>query len=41
MAPVLAVSIGTLSWLAAVVLMAVLLFGGMLLLNTCVHWYWP
>jgi hypothetical protein len=40
-APLLAVSLGTLSWLAAVVIMAALLLGGMLLLNALVQWYWP
>jgi hypothetical protein len=41
LAPLLAGGLGILSWLAAVVLMAALLFGGMLLLNALVQWYWP
>ncbi len=41
MAPLLAVGLGTLSWLVAVVLMAALLCGGLLLLHACVHWSWP
>ena len=41
MAPLLAIGLGTLSWLAAVVIMAALLLGGMLLLNALVQWYWP
>ena len=41
MAPLLAIGLGTLSWLAAVVIMAALLLGGMLLLNALVQRYWP
>ena len=41
MAPLLAIGFGTLSWLAAVVIMAALLLGGMLLLNALVQRYWP
>jgi hypothetical protein len=39
-APLLAVGIGILSWLGALIIVAALLFGGMLLLNTLVHQYW-
>jgi hypothetical protein len=41
MAPLLAIGLGTLSWLAAVLIMAALLLGCMLLLNALVQWYWP
>jgi hypothetical protein len=41
MAPLLAIGFGTLSWLAAVLIMAALLLGCMLLLNALVQWYWP
>ena len=41
MAPLLAVSIGTLSWLVAVVIIAAILLGGMVLLNALVQRYWP
>jgi hypothetical protein len=41
MAPLLAVSIGTLSWLAAVVIIAAILLGGMVLLNALVQRYGP
>jgi len=41
MAPLLAIGLGTLSWLAAVLIMAALLLGRMLLLNALVQWYWP
>ena len=41
MAPLLAIGLGTLSWLAAVVIMTALLLGAMLLLNALVQWYWP
>jgi hypothetical protein len=41
MAPLLAIGLGTLSWLTAVVIMAALLLGGMLLLNALVQRYWP
>src|SRR5215510_6789323 len=41
MAPLLAIGIGILSWLAAVVIMAALLLGGLLLLNALVQRYWP
>jgi hypothetical protein len=41
MPPLLAISIGILSWLAAVVIMAALLLGGLLLLNALVQRYWP
>ena len=41
MAPLLAIGLGTLSWLAAVLIMATLLLGCMLLLNTLMQWYWP
>ena len=37
----LAVSIGILSWLAGVVIVAALLLGGLLLLNALVQWCWP
>jgi hypothetical protein len=37
----LAVGIGTLSWLVAVVIVAALLLGGILLLNALVQQYWP
>lgn len=40
MAPLLAISVGILSWLAAVVIMAVLLLGGLLFLNALVQRYW-
>jgi hypothetical protein len=40
MAPLLAIGLGTLSWLTAVVIMAALLLGGMLLLNALVQRYW-
>ena len=33
--------IGTLSWLAAVVIIAAVLLGGMVLLNALVQRYWP
>jgi hypothetical protein len=36
-----AVSIGTLSWLVAVVISAAVLLGGMVLLNALVQRYWP
>ena len=39
--PSLAVGIGMLSWLVAVVIVATLLLGGMLLLNALVQHYWP
>jgi len=41
MAPLLAIGLGTLSWLAAVLIMAALLLGCMLLLNALMQWYWP
>ena len=41
MPPLLAAGMGTLSWLAAVVIMAALLFGGLLLLHALVHRYGP
>jgi hypothetical protein len=41
MAPLLAISTGILSWLAAVVIMAALLLAGLLLLNALVQRYWP
>ena len=41
MAPLLAIGLGTLSWLAAVLIMAALLLGCMLLLNALIQWYWP
>jgi hypothetical protein len=41
MPPLLVVGMGTLSWLAAVVIMAAVLFGGLLLLNALVQRYWP
>jgi hypothetical protein len=41
MTPLLAVGTGTLTWLVAVVVMAALLFGGLLLLNALVQRYWP
>jgi hypothetical protein len=37
----LAVGLGILSWLAAVILVAALLLGGLLLLNAFVQRYWP
>ena len=37
MAPVLAVGFGMLSWLAAVVIMAALLYGGLPLLHALMH----
>ena len=37
----LAVGIGTLSWLVGVVIVAALLLGGILLFHTLVHQYWP
>jgi hypothetical protein len=37
----LAVSIGILSWLAGVIIVAVLLLGVLLLLNVLVPWCWP
>jgi hypothetical protein len=40
-APLLAVGIGVLSWLGAVVIVAALLLWSMLLLNALVHQYWP
>jgi hypothetical protein len=41
MAPLLAIGMGILSWLAAVVIMAALLLGGLLLLNALVQRDWP
>jgi len=41
MAPLLAIGLGTLSWLVAVLIMAALLLGCMLLLNALMQWYWP
>ena len=41
MAPLLAIGLGTLSWLTAVLIMAALLLGGMLLLKALVQRYWP
>jgi hypothetical protein len=41
MAPLLAISVGTLSWLVAVAIMAALLLGGLLLLNALVQRYGP
>jgi hypothetical protein len=40
-APLLAIGIGVLSWLVAVVIVAALLLGGLLLLKALVHQYWP
>jgi hypothetical protein len=39
MAPLLAIGLGTLSWLAAVVIVAVLFFGGLLLFHALVQRY--
>ena len=41
MAPLLAISLGTLNWLAAVGIMATLLLAGLLLLNALAQRYWP
>src|SRR5262249_52267141 len=41
MAPLLAIGLGTLSWLVAVLIMAALLLWGMLVLNALVQRDWP